>query len=193
MKGIVFTEFLGFVGARYGEDAVDDIIGACQLASGGAYTSVGTYDHAEVFALCQALSKSTGEPVADLIRDFGAQLSSTFAKGHPDFFARCNHFFDFLESIEAYIHKAVRKLYPDAELPTFTVHQRCPTRLVLDYASPRRMGTLAEGLIVGSADRFGVQALVRAESLDGGDGQRVRFVIDMPDLRSEAGVAFAYG
>src|SRR5262245_35992633 len=51
MKGVVFTEFLEMVGAKFGEDMVDDVILACELPSGGAYTSVGTYDHQELFAL----------------------------------------------------------------------------------------------------------------------------------------------
>ena len=41
MKGIVFTEFLEMV-----EDQ-----------SGGAYTSVGTYDHNEIFRLVNCLSE----------------------------------------------------------------------------------------------------------------------------------------
>lgn len=180
MKGIVFTEFLGFVAKRYGQDAVDDIIEASALPNGGAYTAVGTYDHAEMVTLCGALAEHTGEPPAgDLVKGFGTHLSGTFARGYPDFFARSGHFFDFLESIEAHIHKEVRKLYPDAELPSFTVHERGATRLVLDYRSLRRLGALAEGLTTGSARRFGVLARVRTEPLDGGDGQAVRFVVDL--------------
>lgn len=53
-------------------------------------------------------------------------------------------------------------LYPDAELPSFKVEQRTPTRLVLKYRSPRRMVDLAEGLILGSARQFGVEARVQA-------------------------------
>lgn len=179
MKGIVFTEFIGFVTDRYGEDAVDDIIEACALPSGGAYTSVGTYDHTEMRALCRALAAHTGEPVAGLVKSFGIQLSGTFARGYPDFFSRCDHYFDFLESIEGHIHVEVRKLYPDAELPTFTVQERSESRLVMDYRSVRRMGALAEGLIAGSAPRFGVEARVHTTPLEDGDGQAVRFVIDL--------------
>lgn len=179
MKGIVFTEFLGFVAARYGEDAADDIIEASTLPSGGAYTSVGTYDHAEMVSLCTALARHTGEPVAELVKAFGTQLSGTFAQTYPDFFSRSKHFFDFLESIEAHIHKEVHKLYPDAELPSFGVHERSESQLVLDYRSPRRMGALAEGLIRGTAAQFGVEVRVRTEPLDDGDGRAVRFFVEL--------------
>lgn len=179
MKGVVFTEFLGFVAARFGEDMVDDIIDAQPLASGGAYTSVGTYDHAEIVALCGALAERTGVAAATLVRDFGEHLSGTFAAQYPDFFARAGSFFDFLESIEDHIHIEVRKLYPDAELPTFRIEQRTPDRLVMLYRSPRRLGALSEGLITGSARRFGVDARVGTEAIEAGDGTAVRFTVDL--------------
>ena len=179
MKGVVFTEFLDFVGASYGDDTVDDIIDASVLPSGGAYTAVGTYDHAEMVTLCTALAEHTGAPVADLVRDFGSHLSGTFARGYPAFFARSATFFDFLESIEGHIHVEVRKLYPDAELPSFKIEERGPTRMVMEYRSPRRLGKLAEGLILGSARQYGVEARVQADPIAGSDGQAVRFVIDL--------------
>jgi hypothetical protein len=179
MKGVVFTEFLEFVGARFGADTVDDIIDDSRVPSGGAYTAVGTYDHAEMVSLCAALATRTGIPAAELVREFGSQLSGAFARGYPGFIPRSGNFFDFLESIESHIHVEVRKLYPDAELPTFKVEERTPTRLVLRYRSPRRMGALAEGLILGSAQRFGVQAQVQATPVEGSDGQEMRFVIDL--------------
>jgi hypothetical protein len=179
MKGIVFTEFLGFVRQHHGEEMVDDIIEACELPNGGAYTAVGTYQHGEMLALCGALSDRTGQPAAGLVRAFGDHLSGTFARSHPAFFERAGNLFDFLESVEEHIHVEVRKLYPDAELPSFTVEQRTPTRMVLFYRSPRRMGHLSEGLIHGSARQYGVQVQVQSETLAGSDSQAVRFTVDL--------------
>ena len=179
MKGIVFTEFLGFVRDHHGEDMVDDIIDASELASGGAYTAVGTYHHGEMLALCSALAERTGESVAALVRLFGDRLSDTFARTHPAFFERAGNLFEFLASIEGHIHVEVRKLYPEAELPTFTVESRTPTRIVLLYRSPRRLGHLSEGLIQGSARQYGVQVLVTSETIAGSDAQAVRFTVDL--------------
>ena len=179
MKGVVFTEFLDFVAARHGEDMVDDIIEASALPSGGAYTAVGTYHHAEMATLCKALAAATGENESDLVREFGTHLSGTFSNGYPAFFSRSANFFDFLESIEAHIHVEVRKLYPDAELPSFKVATRTATRLVMDYRSPRRMSDLAEGLILGTAPKFGVTARVQKIALEGTGGEATRFVIDL--------------
>ncbi len=179
MKGMVFTEFLDFVAARFGDEMVDDIVEASALASGGAYTAVGTYDHGEMVALCGALAERCGQPVGDLVRAFGDHLSNTFARGYPAFFQRAGHLFDFLESIEAHIHVEVRKLYPDAELPTFSVEERTPRRMVMLYRSPRRMGALSEGLIQGSARQYGVQVRVQAQPLEDSDGSATRFVVDL--------------
>lgn len=179
MKGVVFTEFLDFVAERYGDDSVDDLITEADLPSGGAYTTVGTYGHSELVTLCNRLSHRTGEPAADLVRAFGTRLSGSFATKYPAFFGRAGSFFDFLESVEAHIHVEVRKLYPDAELPTFTVEDRTATRLVMLYRSPRRMAPLADGLIVGSARHFGVVARVATSPVPGSDGTATRFVVDI--------------
>jgi len=56
MKGIIFREFIDMVEAQFSPQMVDDIIQASTLASGGAYTSVGTYPHDEMFQLVEQLS-----------------------------------------------------------------------------------------------------------------------------------------
>lgn len=178
MKGIVFTEFLRFVEQRYGEDMVDDIIDDCPLKTGGAYTAVGTYDHAEMKALCKALSLRSATAADELTCRFGHQLAATFEQGHSEFFRRSATYFDFLASVEDHIHQDVRKLYPEAELPTFTLAERGERRMVIDYRSPRRLGALARGLIEGTALHYGVAARVTAEPPDCGS-ESVRFTIDI--------------
>lgn len=179
MKGVVFTEFLDYVGVRFGDDMVDDMIDAAAVPSGGAYTSVGTYSHSEMVALCEALSERTDVPVPDIVRDFGDRLSDTFARDFPDFYRRATSLFDFLASIDDHIHIEVRKLYPDAELPTFTVEERTATRLVFLYESPRRMGHLSEGLIIGSARQYDVTVRVVSDELPRDRGMAVRFTVEL--------------
>ena len=74
MKGVVFTEFLEMVEARFSADVVDDIIDAANLPSGGVYTAVGTYPHEEIVALVLALAQQTGLSVRDLLLVFGEHL-----------------------------------------------------------------------------------------------------------------------
>lgn len=161
MKGVVFTEFIEHVAQSFGEDAVDDLIEASDLPSGGAYTSVGTYDPEEMNTLCSTLSAQTGESPDKLVRGFGYHLGCTFAREHAAYYERAANLFDFLDSVHGHIHVEVRKLYPDAELPLLNVRSRGERELVLEYCSPRRMGLLAEGLIHSAATRFGVKVDVQ--------------------------------
>jgi hypothetical protein len=74
----------------------------------------------------------------------------------------------------------VRKLYADAELPSFKVKQRTPTQLLLEYRSPRRLGHLAEGLILGTAREFKIKVRVQSRLLEEGTpDEATLFVIDL--------------
>lgn len=176
MKGMVFTEFLELVETRMGLEMVDRIIADANLPNNGAYTSVGTYDHAELVRLVVALSEATGSPVPDLVRLFGEHLFQRFSVAFPVFFAGSGTVFDFLGKIDNLIHVEVRKLYPDAELPRFTYETPTPGEMVMLYSSPRGFGDLAEGLIRGCISHFQEQIrLVRTDLPPVNGNQQVRF------------------
>ena len=154
MKGMVFTEFLEMVEAKFSADMVDDIIADSDLPNGGAYTSVGTYDHAELVKMVVALSQRADIPAPTLVQVFGEHLFGRFNVLYPSFFAGITSALDFLEGIETVIHTEVRKLYPDAQLPQFEC-TRSADGLHMRYSSPRHFGDLAEGLIKGAVAHFG--------------------------------------
>ncbi|QDQ27388.1 hypothetical protein FNU76_14045 [Chitinimonas arctica] len=176
MKGIVFTEFLEMVESQLGMEMADRIITAAALPNDGAYTAVGTYDHAELVRLVVALSEATGTPAASLVRGFGVYLFQRFSQIYPGFFTSASGSFEFLGHIENHIHVEVRKLYPEAELPTFFCERPAPDQLSLLYSSPRGFADLAEGLIQGCIAHFSESiALSRVDLADDGAEQRVQF------------------
>lgn len=154
MKGIVFKELLGMAEEVAGEEVVEQVIEESDLPSGGAYTSVGTYDHTEVLSIVSGLSGKLKLPINSLVVSFGEHLVKVFLKRYPRFFDH-EEVFSFLESIDSYIHVEVRKLYPDAELPKFTTSRDGDGVLVMKYESRRPFAKLAEGLIRGSIRHFG--------------------------------------
>jgi hypothetical protein len=174
---MVFTEFLDMVESAYSADFVDDLIDACELPSGGAYTSVGTYDHREIVTLVTALSARTGVPVPDLVRRFGGWLFGRFHELYPDYFTRAPTLFDLLDSVEHYIHREVAKLYPDAQLPRFDTERPDAATLVMLYRSPRGMEDLAEGLIRAAIEHYAEPVELQRDG--GGDAAQrgVRFVL----------------
>ena len=75
----------------------------------------------------------------------------------------------------------MRKLYPEAELPSFACDTPAPGRLSLTYRSARPFAVLAEGLIRGCVDHFGEAVDIEVEDLSGGTGTAARFLLAMRD------------
>jgi hypothetical protein len=176
MKGIIFTELLDMVEQQFGYDMVDTLLTETPLPSGGIYTAIGTYDHAEIVALVVNMSQKSNLPVPDLLYAFGRHLFGTFVKNYAHFIERSKGAFDFLESIHNYIHVEVRKLYPDAQLPVFETERLDGQTLRMIYESERRMAPLAHGLIDGCLAHFNEPARITIEPLDE-EGSRVLFHI----------------
>lgn len=172
MKGLVFTEFLEMVEETYGYELVDEVLTESHLPSGGTYTSVGTYDHREMVALVGKLSEKIQTPVPDLLRLYGQYMFASFKRNYSHFIDRSATAFDLLNSIQHHIHVEVRKLYPEAELPHFTVTQPSEKHLIMHYESERKLADFAQGLIEGCLAHYGEQATVsqsRQRADDGGD------------------------
>lgn len=178
MKGIVFTEFLEFVEDQMGPDMVDTIIDDCELSTGGAYTAVGTYPFSELRDLLTALVARSGADPAVLLRGFGGKLCATFTTGYGQYFSAAGSLFDLLGSIDDHIHVEVRKLYPDAELPSIRVAARSNDQMQLDYRSERGLEALAEGLIQATSDFYREPVSVSMAKMSGPTGEFVRFTID---------------
>jgi hypothetical protein len=181
VKGIVFTEFLDMVEARFTPEVADRMITAAAVPSGGAYTAIGTYDYHEIIQLVAQLSTLTSIPVPELVHTFGVHLFDRFVTAYPALFAGVTSAFSFLERIENHIRIEVRKLYPDAELPTFTCDTSTPGHLTMLYRSSRPLADLAEGLIAGCIAHFGESILMRRDDIANHHGTHVRFVLTKQD------------
>lgn len=177
MKGVVFTEFFDMVEDVFGYEMVDDLLNETDLPSGGIYTAVGTYAHQEMVQLVLKLSEKSQTGVDVLLKTFGKHLFGRFVENYAHFFSECKDAFSFLGAIEDHIHVEVRKLYPDAELPTFhTKLSDDGKELKMTYYSDRSMGDLAEGLIESTLSYYEEEAsLARVDKED--SGKVVEFTI----------------
>jgi len=165
MKGIVFSEFLSMVDEKFSIEMSERLIDEVKLPSGGAYTTVGTYDVQEIVDLVVKLSEITKISTPDLLKTFGRYLLSRFVEIFPQFFRDSNSTLEFLPKVESYVHLEVKKLYSDAELPSFSCVSPYPGRLEMEYRSTRNLQDLAEGLILGTADHFNEHIKVKRESI----------------------------
>lgn len=176
MKGLVFTEFFEFVDDVFSIETSERLIEMSNLQSGAIYTSIGTYDIKELITLLSNLSALTGITVPDLLRDFGRRLFGRFAITFPGFFTGIESTMEFLPRVHGYVHMEVRKLYPDAELPTFSCSFPKPGTMVMTYRSPRNLADMAEGLILGCIEYFGDPIRVKRE-ISPEDPLETRFIL----------------
>ncbi|MGO4921268.1 heme NO-binding domain-containing protein [Maribacter spongiicola] len=174
MKGIVFTEFLEMVESEFGLETVDNIIEKSNLPSEGIYTSVATYEFNEMVALITQLSKEVDLPAGDLIYAFGLYLFSSLKNAHPEVIQSYKSPIGLLYSIEDHIHVHVKKLYPEAELPTFKILEKTDNSISMIYSSSRGLYRLAHGLIEKAFEHFNGKADITYELLKE-DGTEVKF------------------
>ena len=167
MKGLVFTEFLELVDEQFSFETCERIIEMSELPSGGVYTSVGTYDPQEMATLLGNLSTETGIPAPDLLQVFGRHLFKRFVASFPVFFEGITSSLEFLPRVNDYVHVEVKKLYPDADLPTFTCETPAPWTMIMTYRSKNDLPDLAEGLIRECIDHFGEPLVVQRQRLGG--------------------------
>ncbi|MAQ74962.1 MAG: hypothetical protein CL613_01360 [Aquimarina sp.] len=178
MKGIVFTEFLELVEKKFGLAMVDRIIEESNLSSQGVYTSVGTYEFSEMLSLLNNLSKNTNIPTNHLLEIYAEHFFTTLQKSYPFLLEEYSDPITLLSSIENHIHVEVKKLYPDAELPTFEVLEKTEYKLVMTYKSSRAMYSFGLGLMHKTFEHFNKKAKIEYDKLKE-DGTEVKFLIEM--------------
>lgn len=179
MRGFVFTGFLDFVESQTSPELVESMLDQCDLPSGGAYTATGTYQHSEILAMLHYLNRTTGQAVNDMLMDFGQHLFSNLIRHHPEMHRSGTGLLDFLEGIETHIHREVRKLYPNAELPFFDAIRPDPRHLVLNYSSTRPFAGLAAGMIAGAVGYFDDKAKVEQTMHQDAGGLTAQFRVTL--------------
>lgn len=164
------------VESKFGLEAVDAIIQNSDLPSKGIYTSVGTYDFNEMVHLITSLSEEVKISADDLIYTFGLYLFTSLGNAHPEVIQNYTSPLGLLYSIEDHIHVHVKKLYPDAELPTFKILEKTDTSISMIYASSRGLYRLAHGLMEKTFEHYNGSAQITYELLRA-DGTEVKFDI----------------
>ncbi len=155
MLGVVFTTLIEMLEENVSPEFADEVITEAKLDNDGAYTSVGYYPFSEMQKILGVLVAKTGKPPEELLHGFGYYLFGRLAQSHGQVMSGSKNLLDALSVLDNDIHVQVRKLYPDADLPTFTVVSRTENTMVLEYYSVRELAPLAEGLMDGAAEFFG--------------------------------------
>lgn len=156
MKGIVFNLLEEVVTREHGEEVWDALL--VDAGVPGVYTSLGSYPDVDLFAIVGAASARRGVDADTMLRWFGLQALPLLARKYPEFFAAHSSTRPFLLTLNHVIHPEVRKLDAAADVPVFDFELIGDHGLRMGYASPRRLCSLAEGLIESAAIHFGETA-----------------------------------
>ncbi len=174
MKGIVFTELCEMIEKEFGAATLNNVIDKSDLESKGVYSSVGTYKDQELVSLVTQLSNETKIASQDLVHAYGRYFFDVLKNNYSMFFDK-NDCFEFLKSIDNHIHVEVKKLYPDAELPTFSYIEEGRT-LKMNYSSPRHLSFFALGLMERTIEHYEEDIEIIRKDLNV-DGSEVLFTL----------------
>ncbi len=177
MKGMVFTELVEFVENQFGFDVADAMLEASMLEEKGAYTQAANYTFEELVAIVSRLADITKIPMEALIEAYGRHLFGRIVRLYPPMVANFSSCLPFIAQVDTFIHPQVKKLYPDADLPSFSVVSLTDNELVIDYSSNKPLMPLARGLMFGSADYFGETIEILQDDTVHDTGQLARFTV----------------
>ena len=152
MKGVVFNIVQDVVEQHLGVDTWDDALGRAGVD--GAYTSLGNYPDGDLVQLVGALAD-----LADLSHDevlvfAGRHGFRQLGSRHPDLITPYDGWRAVLAHLDGIIHPEVAKIYPGADVPSFTVTDDADGAVRVVYESRRQLCALAEGLLIGLGEWF---------------------------------------
>jgi hypothetical protein len=178
MKGFIFTNFVDFVETSLGLEMVDEMITNCNLPSEGIYSSFSNYDFDELVSLLTYVSKKTNVNPEILLEKFGIFVFPYLIGKHSYIIENYDNAIDLIGGIENHIHIEVKKLYNDADLPTFRVVEKTEKKLSIIYTSSKGLTYFAIGLIKETLNHFKVNGTVTIDkSFDAKKG--VKFNIEL--------------
>jgi hypothetical protein len=178
MKGFIFTNFIEFVETNHGLEMVDEMITNCNLPSQGIYSSFSSYEFDELVSLLTFVSQKTKVNPEILLEKFGVFVFPYLIGKHSYIIENFDNPIDLIGGIENHIHIEVKKLYNDADLPTFRVVEKTTKKLTIIYNSSKGLTYFAIGLMKETLNHFNVNGSITIDkSFDATMG--VKFIIEL--------------
>lgn len=149
MPGVLLGQLTAFLQHTLGPQAWDQIVtdvAARQAAHG---------KKDEMSVLVAVAAERTGRPAAELLDRFGESIVPDLLRVFGVFVKRNWTALDLLENTETVIHRAVRLHDSSARPPHLRITRPTDTRVVIHYASPRRLCAMAKGILRGIGTHYG--------------------------------------
>lgn len=158
MKGIIFNLAEEVIIREHGDDVWDAVLEDARLS--GSFTSLGSYPDADLVAVVASAARLLGMEPRAVLRHVAEGAIPLLAARYPHFFTPHRDALSFVLTLNDIIHPEVRKLYPGADVPSFSYEVHSDDAVTLRYESERRLCMLAEGFIAGAATHYGQQVAI---------------------------------
>lgn len=153
MHGFVLNRLESFVVESYGAETWQEILREAGLA-GKEYVRLVEYPDEDVEALVKAAAKVAGRSESAILRLFGSSIGRDLIRIYRPLLDPSWQALDVLEHTEETIHDVVRTRNQGAAPPFLTARRDGPEQVTILYDSPRRMCSLARGIVLGIAEHF---------------------------------------
>lgn len=154
MHGIIFHEMKKYVVTKLGDHAWDSLLTASGLGFKN-YLATGQYPDQEAVLLVDTASTLTKQPASAILEDFGAFIVPDLAKVYGGLIKSEWKTLDLLENVEKVIHEVIRRQDPNAKPPRLVCSRPSMGEVHITYTSPRKMCSVAKGIISGLAALYG--------------------------------------
>jgi hypothetical protein len=162
VQGIFLDAMERFVVQELGEAGLHQVR-ALTGRGDNRYVFDAAYPDGEIITLAQVVSQASGLPPEEILQQFAEGLVPNLLEVFGFLVNRNWTFVDFLLNTETIIHRAVRLNTPSAKPPTILAHMAAPGTVAITYRSPRRLCSVAKGIIRGSATHYKVKAAISEE------------------------------
>lgn len=163
MHGIIFAELKKFVVAKFGGEAWNGLVAKAGLPN-KIFLPNQVYDDKEIQALIAAAVEMTGSNGKDVQAAFGEFAAPELLKLYSSQINPSWKALDLIEKTEEMVHRVVRLKIPGAKPPHLRCTRPSPSRVVMEYTSPRRMCGVAVGIARGVGTQYKENLRVSEES-----------------------------
>lgn len=154
MHGSIFVELREYIGATYGAGHWEGVLDAAGIGL-KEYSANQVYPDLDAVRIVASAADRTGKPMHELLEDFGEHLARSLIERFVTLVDPAWKTLDLLEHVEETIHTVIRSSGAKADPPHLRCSRISRTEVVVVYDSPRKMCSLAKGLIHGLGAFYG--------------------------------------
>lgn len=166
MKGTVVSTWLKTCRRLYGNEVVDRAMTNVSWDSGRIFTPLENVDDKVIGNVIKYISEAKQMEIGKLWRILGENNIETFYNDYPAFFRKLN-LYTFLKAMND-VHAVIMRKFSGAKPPAFQLEPVSKNQAIFVYNSPRGMFDYFQGLLNGSAKKFGedinIEEVARTES-----------------------------